>query len=68
MCRTVHIETMPVQAGCFVAEQVADRYDDPLALCNAKSTYRPLSVDAHNRPVVSTIWVAVDPRDIEFVV
>ena len=60
----IHIKAMPVQASRLVAQMVAHSDSKMLAFRDLQGGYRPLSVYANNRPVVPSIGVAVDPRDV----
>lgn len=66
MRRPVLVQAMPVQTRRFIAQMIPHRNNKSFPYRDMESRYRPLTVYAHNRPVVSTIRVAVDPRDIEF--
>ena len=60
----IHIKAMPVQASRLVAQMVAHSDSKMLASRDLQGGYRPLPVYADNRPVVPSIGVAVDPRDV----
>ena len=53
-----------MQASRLVAQMVAHSDSKMLAFRDLQGRYRPLSVYANNRPVVPSIGVAVDPRDV----
>lgn len=67
MSGSTHEETVEVQGGGLVVQQVEHVNDEPVANVDADGGNRPLPVDADGWTVCHAVGVGRDPGDVEVV-
>jgi hypothetical protein len=67
MSGTIHVQAVEMKTGRLVSQLVVNLNDNVVADIGSDNWKRPLAIDANCWSNKSTVWIGINPGDVEVV-